>query len=226
MPRFTPFRSTLDISKIGAATKTQSDHRYDALRNLGNHSDSDTDVEDWEDDKTAQPRRKKSTRIWKRIKAYRWMIDTALLLVIIGLLVERIPKSLKGHRYEFAGDISGFAPECRSAQLPLTITALTPSSLPEARQLQDGSHLHARKRIRLLEHGDAASVARHRPGRSRLRRSQRPREVLEPSASHPRLRVSNGVHDVDDAPAALLVHDTRGVQHASAFGRAGVREQN
>lgn len=118
MPRFTPYRSTLDISKIGAAAKTEGDHRYDALRNLGNHSDSDTDVEDWEEDNPVQPRRRKRSMLWKKLKAYRWMMDTALLLVIIGLLVERIPKSLKGHRYELAGDISGFAPACTKSSYP------------------------------------------------------------------------------------------------------------
>jgi hypothetical protein len=47
---------------------------------------------------------------------YRWLLDTSLLLVIIGLLVERMWRQDHGHRYEFAGDITGFALRCRHTQ--------------------------------------------------------------------------------------------------------------
>lgn len=112
MPRFKPFQSTLDISKLGVAAKTKDDCRYDALRNLDSHSDSDTDVEDWEEAAHTQRRQRKRSTLWRRLRPYQWISNTALLLVIIGLLVEKRWESDKGQSYELAGDISGFAPTC------------------------------------------------------------------------------------------------------------------
>lgn len=93
------------------------EHGYDSLRNLDGHSDSDTDVEEW----SGQPRQRRRRTVWKAVKAYRWMADTILLMVIIGLLVEKKWKSQTGHRYELAGDISGFAPQCRGKSFLLDI---------------------------------------------------------------------------------------------------------
>ncbi|KAJ4350292.1 uncharacterized protein N0V89_008913 [Didymosphaeria variabile] len=95
---------------MGVASETETDGRYKALRNLESHSDSDTDVEDWEDGADTRPRRSKRRNFWRKIKLYRWMLDTALLLVIVGFLVERRWKPRKGHLYELAGDMTGFSP--------------------------------------------------------------------------------------------------------------------
>jgi len=48
----------------------------------------------------------------RRASALRLALDTVLLLVILGLLVERRGYSRCGE-HEFAGDITGFAPRCR-----------------------------------------------------------------------------------------------------------------
>jgi hypothetical protein len=107
MPTFTPYKSTHDVS-IMAFTK--DDPRYDTLRTIDDHSDSSTEVGDWDTEDVVQPRRRRKTT-WRRVKGHRWMLDTALLLVIIGLLVDkRWQRHAKGHLYELAGDIAGFAP--------------------------------------------------------------------------------------------------------------------
>ncbi|KAL1800788.1 hypothetical protein ACET3X_001130 [Alternaria dauci] len=86
------------------------DQRYDSLRNTDDHSDSSTEIGDWEVEEAVQ-RRRRSKTVWKRLKGYRWMLDTALLLVIVGLLVEkRWQQRAKSHQYELAGDVTGFAP--------------------------------------------------------------------------------------------------------------------
>lgn len=112
MVEFRPYRSSHDVSIMESATTDPSkrDQRYDALRNADDHSDSSTEVDDWDTEDAVRSRRQRKT-IWKRVKDCRWMIDTALLLVIVGLLGERRWRShVKSHQYELAGDITGFAP--------------------------------------------------------------------------------------------------------------------
>ncbi|KAF2865925.1 hypothetical protein BDV95DRAFT_242475 [Massariosphaeria phaeospora] len=113
MPAYAPHRSLYDVSTSNIKAEMKTDQRYDALRNLDDDSRSSTEVEDWEPESEVRPRRKRKT-FWKKAKAYRWMVDTALLLVIVGLLAEKRLKKWsphKSHRYELAGDITGFAPE-------------------------------------------------------------------------------------------------------------------
>lgn len=45
------------------------------------------------------------------MKEHRWLIDTGLLAMIIFLLLFR-PQRGRGHFWEGAGDLTGFAPEC------------------------------------------------------------------------------------------------------------------
>jgi len=112
MPAFAPHKSTHDVSIMAFATNDtlKPDQRYDALRNTDDHSDSSTEVDDWDTEDAVRPRQRNKT-VWKRLKGYRWILDTALLLVIVGLLVEnRWQRHTKIHQYELAGDITGFAP--------------------------------------------------------------------------------------------------------------------
>jgi hypothetical protein len=103
MSAFAPYKSMHDISQIGirVETKMKDDQRYNALRNLDNQSDSSTEVGDWEAEVGIEPQRMRSQAIWQRLKRYRWM------------LIEKRWRHRQGHQYEFAGDITGFAPECR-----------------------------------------------------------------------------------------------------------------
>ncbi|KAF2712415.1 hypothetical protein K504DRAFT_480087 [Pleomassaria siparia CBS 279.74] len=64
--------------------------------------------------RTRRTRTRRRKGIWNRVMRYRWVFDTALLLVILGLLVDNRwskAKKQKGHRYELGGDITGFAPQ-------------------------------------------------------------------------------------------------------------------
>jgi hypothetical protein len=112
MSAFAPYKSTQDVAMMAFADEdtVKADQRYDALRNIDLHSDSSTEVGDWDTEDAVQLRQRRKT-VWKRVSAHRWMLDTALLLVIIGLLAEKKwQHHTKSHRYELAGDITGFAP--------------------------------------------------------------------------------------------------------------------
>ncbi|KAF5848621.1 hypothetical protein GGP41_009746 [Bipolaris sorokiniana] len=113
MSAIAPYKPSHGVSTMEFATNdTSKRHQpYDALHNVIDGSDSSTEVGDeWDTENAAQPRRRRKT-VWRRVRRYRWMIDTTLLLVIVGLLAEkRWQKYEKGHLYELAGDITGFAP--------------------------------------------------------------------------------------------------------------------
>jgi hypothetical protein len=106
MPTFAPHKSSHDLSQIELTMK--DDHRYDSLRNLDDHSDSSTEVGDWDTQVEEKPRQ--NTIFWMRAKAWSWLLNTSLLLIIVGLLAEKRWKLHHIHAYELAGDITGFAP--------------------------------------------------------------------------------------------------------------------
>lgn len=112
MPGFAPFKSAHDVSQLepSEATKMKDDLRYNALRNVDARSESShTEVDDWDTEAEVKTSRR---TWWKRVKAWKWLLDTGLLLVVVGLLVERRWRhSSKSHTFELAGDITGFAPE-------------------------------------------------------------------------------------------------------------------
>lgn len=163
MLRFTPYRSTHDISKAHLDAKMKNDHRYDAIRNLDDHSESSTEVEDWEAEGQIKPRPRRRKTFWRKLKAYRWMIDTALLLIIFGLVAEKRWQWHRSHRYELAGDISGFAPTCKPVLLDRRLPMLISSSLATNRQLQARSRIRTGERFRVLEQRDPARMAQHSP---------------------------------------------------------------
>jgi hypothetical protein len=113
MPAFAPFKSTHDVSQLELVETTamKDDHRYNALRNIDARSESsNTEVEDWDTEGDVKPSR--GRLLWKKVKAWKWLLDTGLLLVIVGLLVERRWKHhSKSHAFPLAGDITGFAPD-------------------------------------------------------------------------------------------------------------------
>jgi len=119
MYKFAPSRSTHDLSKAASQmnSKMKDDHRYDTLRddvdNQSHYSDSSTEVGESDTERAVRPKRQKRGKsLWKKVKGYRWVVDTALLLVILGLLVEKKWSPHHSHKYQLAGDISGFAPTC------------------------------------------------------------------------------------------------------------------
>jgi hypothetical protein len=113
MPAFAPFKSTHDVSQLelGEDATMKDDLRYNALRNIDARSESSsTEVEDWDTEGDEKLRTRRT--IWARIKAWKWLLDTSLLLIIVGLLLDRRWKPHnKSHAFELAGDITGFAPQ-------------------------------------------------------------------------------------------------------------------
>ncbi|KAF2852749.1 hypothetical protein T440DRAFT_466332 [Plenodomus tracheiphilus IPT5] len=90
---------------------------YDSLPHTDSdshsHSDSSTEIGDWDPERdgdvSVRPPRRKTT--WRRISAHRWILDTTLLLVILGLLVEkRQPSYEKPTTFELLGDVTSFMP--------------------------------------------------------------------------------------------------------------------
>ena len=117
MPAFAPYKSMHDVSHVEIGrTKMQDDQRYNALRNLDSQSDTSTEVGDWEAEGDMKLRLSKRRSFWRSLKQYRWLFDTTLLLIIVGLLAEKRWRRGHSHQHEFAGDITGFAPKCKSMQ--------------------------------------------------------------------------------------------------------------
>lgn len=87
----------------------EDDHQYKTLRSADEHADSSTEVDDWDTQRDVKPWKRRKT-FWRKARGYRWMLDTALLLLVAGLLVEKRWTRHTSHRFEIAGDITGFAP--------------------------------------------------------------------------------------------------------------------
>ncbi|KZM26970.1 uncharacterized protein EKO05_0004751 [Ascochyta rabiei] len=113
MPSFAPYKSIHDVSRIelGVETKIKNDQRYNALRDLDDLSDSSTEAGEWEVEDGMKLQRSGKRRFWRVLSHYRWLLDTTLLLVIVGLLAEKRWRRDHSYQYEFAGDITGFAPK-------------------------------------------------------------------------------------------------------------------
>jgi hypothetical protein len=94
----------------------KEDVEYNALRDDEDESQSGTEVDEEVTYSQSRCRRRSSRSLLAKAKSHSWLINIALLLVILGLLVERRwsrsggGKKQRGHRYEFTGDITGFAP--------------------------------------------------------------------------------------------------------------------
>lgn len=77
--------------------------------------DSGTEIEDLlnERDYVQAPSQPKRARFLAIFKAHRWAVDAFLLLVIIGLLLDKsLTRRANNHHFEGNGDITGFAPQC------------------------------------------------------------------------------------------------------------------
>jgi hypothetical protein len=112
MAAFAPYKSSHNVSQLDLVETTtmKDDLRYNALHNMDARSESsNTEVEDWDTEDNMKPQRRKT--LWRKVEAWRWLLETGLLLTILGLLVEkRIQHHQKSHKFELAGDITGFAP--------------------------------------------------------------------------------------------------------------------
>jgi hypothetical protein len=104
--------------RMGAERMTKDGGEYNQLDNHHRDSDTSTEVDIWDTDGDLNPFLRRRRSIWSRLGSYRWLLDTALLLIIVGLLVEKRWKDgeHKTSRYEIGGDMTGFAPTCKLTQ--------------------------------------------------------------------------------------------------------------
>jgi len=91
-------------------------------------TESLTDYDDAENDKawsddamqdgSMARRRTRAKRIRSAIVSFRSIIDTGLLLVILGLIIDRRQQSGDSRSlFEVTGDVTGFAPRCKWTEL-------------------------------------------------------------------------------------------------------------
>lgn len=74
-------------------------------------------------DKDLQRSKSRRSRFFALLKSCRWMIDTSLLLVILGFLVRDQWRSKPTTQWQIGGDLTGVGPECESQ--PRSLRCLT-----------------------------------------------------------------------------------------------------
>jgi hypothetical protein len=227
MYKFGPSRPTHDLSTADPNMNSKmKEQRYDVLHddvdNQSHRSDSSTEVEDSDAERAVRRRRQKRKKsLWRKVKGYHWVIDTALLIVIMGLLAEKRWSKHHNHTYELAGDISGFAPRCKNPSILVQAKSrLTRISLPTDRVIQARSFICPRRTRRVLESRDTTSLARHCPRGSRLCPRQGAILLQQPSPTHPRLLQQKRLYHLNDAPTPLHIHHPRRLQHAQNIRRS------
>jgi len=57
-------------------------------------------------------RRSKKRSLRAKLASYRWLLDTSLLLVILGLIVRDQLRERPVNPYDFGGDLTGVGPRC------------------------------------------------------------------------------------------------------------------
>ena len=95
----------------------------DAIGDSESFTDYEDDDKAWSDDSVqnrsmARRRKSRAKRIRSAVVSFRSILDTGLLLVILGLVIDRRRHDDDGRSMvEVAGDITGFAPRCKSTHL-------------------------------------------------------------------------------------------------------------
>lgn len=152
-------------------------------------TESLTDYEDDEDDKAwsddamqdgsmARRRRTRAKRIRSAIVSFRSILDTGLLLVILGLVIDRRRQSGEGRSlFEVAGDVTRFAPRCKWKG--------SERSLGDPADDVDGSfstnhQVFARSVLRASQH--ERDVHRERPGQMAEHRAEYETPIPPPLA--------------------------------------------
>jgi hypothetical protein len=114
------YESVQHTSKIRMAAErmTKNEREYNQLHNHHLDSDTSTEVDVWYTDGDLKPFLRRRRSIWSKLERYRWLLDTVLLLIIVGLLFEKRWNydDHKTSRYEIGGDMTGFAPTCKLTQ--------------------------------------------------------------------------------------------------------------
>ncbi|KAK9772046.1 hypothetical protein AB5N19_11667 [Seiridium cardinale] len=94
-------------------------HKYENMPLDDGDSRSSTEVESlmdeakqWHDVDLSRPmRRSRAGRICEFMSSWRWLIDTTLLLIILGFVVRTYYSKTAVKPYDFGGDITGWSPK-------------------------------------------------------------------------------------------------------------------
>jgi hypothetical protein len=97
-------------------------HQYETMPLDDRDDRSSTEVEslmevekDWQNEDMQRPvRRSKTSRICNVLNQWRWLIDTTLLLLILGLVARSQFLAKPINPNQIMGDVTGVGPECES----------------------------------------------------------------------------------------------------------------
>ena len=106
-------------------------HQYESVEELDKYDEarSSTEVDEslmgdekqWHHQQSRQqPTRRPRSRVRSILWSSRWVIDTLLLLAILGLLVRDQLRKPDVNQWDFGGDFTGVGPRCRLL-VPLNI---------------------------------------------------------------------------------------------------------
>lgn len=100
----------------------QQRHKYENIHLTGDdHDESSTEVDEslmgdekqWDGEHIQSlSKRQRRNRCLSALSSCRWIVDTLLLLVIIGLLVREQLRKLPVNPWDFTGDMTGVGPRC------------------------------------------------------------------------------------------------------------------
>lgn len=111
----------------------------------------------------AERRASRRESICSALTSIRSLLDTVLLLVILGLVMDR--QWRKSPSFEIGGDITGFAPSSEQRVWHSVPVGLTdkPFSLAANQDFCARSHVHTRERIRVFYGAGPVEMAKHCP---------------------------------------------------------------
>ena len=97
-------------------------HKYENIHLTGDdHDESSTEVDEslmgdekqWQGENIQTLRkRQRRSRFMSILGSCRWILDTLLLLIILGLLVREQLRAKSINPWDFTGDLTGVAPRC------------------------------------------------------------------------------------------------------------------
>ncbi len=132
------------------------------------------------DREMADRRLSRSQRVWSALTSIRSLLDTVLLLVILGLVLDR--GSQKQSWFDVGGDITGFAPKSKSHRRhSLQRLLLTLSSVTADQVVCSGSHVYPHQWIRVLHRNSSIKMAEHRSTYVSISSHQREGRLIDES---------------------------------------------
>lgn len=153
--------------ELHAHTDAEDGKKYDAkhdqaesLLGIDDEGRSWSDITA-EDREMVDRRLSRRQRIWSTLMSIRSLLDSVLLLVILGLVLDR--GSQRQSWFEVGGDITGFAPKSKPHRWhPMRGVLLTLSSVAADQILCPGSHVYPQEWIRVLYRNSPIKMAEHR----------------------------------------------------------------